>query len=71
MLSEEKLFSIDLTTGKVHRNEDKPKYVDLTPTWSAIMPLLIMTIEEKTAGYSLAVAELKRLAKIADSISAK
>ena len=42
------------------------EYIDMTPKWAAIMPILIMAIEEHTTGYSDAVGELKRLARIAD-----
>lgn len=48
-------------------SERKPvEYIDMTPKWAGIMPILIMSVEEHTTGYSDAVSELNRLARIAD-----
>lgn len=43
------------------------KYVDVTPTWSQIVPTLIHLIENSTsAGRECAFDELMRMAKLAD-----
>jgi len=42
--------------------------VDITPTWVAVVPVLLAAIENGTSeGRRLAIEELKRMASIADA----
>jgi len=44
------------------------KLIDITPTWSAILPLLIIAIENgNDEGKRAARTELKRMAELADA----
>ena len=47
---------------------DKPKAVDITPTWQGILPAILLVLEgNPTAeGKKLAHDELKRMAEVAD-----
>lgn len=48
-----------------------PRYLDITPTWAALMPALLAVIEHGTAkGAAFARAELHRLASLADQANA-
>ena len=49
------------------------KYVDITPTWEAIMPVLIHLVRCGTnqEGLRNAEAELMRLARMVDALNAK
>lgn len=43
------------------------KTIDVTPTWSAILPMLIMVLQDGTPqGQAEATAELRRMAQLAD-----
>lgn len=51
---------------------EAPATIDLTPTWSALMPALIMALTDGThEGQRVARAELMRLAEHADAQNAK
>lgn len=42
--------------------------IDITPTWEAILPILLAAVENGTvAGRKTAVAELIRMAQLADT----
>jgi len=44
------------------------KTFDITPTWSGILPVLVAALQNGTAeGQLMAMEELKRMAKLADS----
>lgn len=46
---------------------DTPRTVDITPTWSAILPLLIMALTDgQHDAQAVAKEELERMAKLAD-----
>lgn len=46
---------------------DESKGITLTPTWRGVLPLLLAGYTEGTAtGRALALAELQRMAEIAD-----
>ena len=50
--------------------EKKVEYIDLTPTWEGIVPILLQILEygdEK--GKDFPIGEIKRMAKIADKYS--
>ncbi|AKF13608.1 hypothetical protein PHIN3_345 [Sinorhizobium phage phiN3] len=45
--------------------------IDMTPTWEAILPALIVAVENGTAlGRKIATEELRRMAKLADMYAA-
>lgn len=45
--------------------------LDLTPTWTAVVPVLVAAIQDGTdTGRRLAIEELYRLARIADNANA-
>lgn len=49
----------------------KPKTIDATPTWAAVLPLLCHALESATEeGKRIARAELERMATAADSFNA-
>jgi hypothetical protein len=52
---------------------DKPvEYIDLTPTWSEVLPIFIACLENGTEkGKTSARAELLRMAKLADAYVAE
>ena len=44
-----------------------PRYIDVTPTWEAILPVLVTILEDGTEkGKRAATSELQRMAKLAD-----
>ena len=46
--------------------------IDLTPTWSEILPALLLILESGTdTGRAVAIAELKRMALLADDTMAR
>jgi hypothetical protein len=46
-----------------------PKYIDVTPTWSQILPALLALLESGTAeGRRTARDELERMAALADRL---
>jgi hypothetical protein len=46
---------------------DGKKYIDMTPTWSEILPTYLLILRDATEeGKKAAVEELTRMAKIAD-----
>ena len=50
------------------------KTIDITPTWSALIPIMVEVLKSPKANNSAkqeVVVELKRLAKIADDQNAK
>lgn len=48
------------------------EYIDLTPTWSEILPTLLLIYTDATAeGRAGALTELKRMAEIADAYVAE
>lgn len=48
--------------------EQKPVTIDLTPTWQAVLPILLAALEDGTAeGKKIAREELHRMAKAADT----
>ena len=52
--------------------DQPPMTVDLTPTWSGILPALLMVLESGTAeGRKMAREELRRMAQAADQANAK
>ena len=45
----------------------QPKFFDLTPTWSAAVPVLVAALQNGTStGKEMAMEELKRMARYAD-----
>lgn len=49
-----------------------PQTIDITPTWSAILPLLLAAYEGGTfEGKHAAESELRRMAKLADAYVAE
>jgi hypothetical protein len=49
-----------------------PETIDLTPTWSGILPALLLVLESGTAeGRKMARDELRRMAQAADQANAK
>lgn len=45
----------------------QPKFFDLTPTWSATIPVLVAALQNGTKkGKEMAMDELKRMARYAD-----
>lgn len=41
--------------------------IDITPTWSGILPALLLTLAQGTdKGQKIAIEELERMAKLAD-----
>lgn len=45
----------------------KVETIDFTPTWQAVLPIMIAAIENGTfEGRKLAIAELNRMASLAD-----
>lgn len=49
----------------------EPRTIDITPTWSSLVPVIVAAIENGTPiGRTAAIEELKRLAKFADGINA-
>lgn len=45
-----------------------PLTIDLTPTWSAIVPMLVMGLESgSSVARQAAMTELERMAKLADA----
>jgi hypothetical protein len=48
------------------------KTIDLTPTWEGILPALLAIIQNgKTEGRAIALAELRRMAQLADAYVAE
>jgi len=46
------------------------KTIDLTPTWSALLPAFLAVLESGTdAGKELVIAELARMARAADQFN--
>jgi hypothetical protein len=48
--------------------------IDITPTWSALIPIMVEVLKNPKAGYEdkqNVIFELKRLAKIVDDQNAK
>ena len=46
---------------------DTPRTVDLTPTWSAILPLLLMALKDgQPDAQAVAKEEMERMAQLAD-----
>ena len=46
------------------------KTIDITPTWEAVTPILIMTLQQNTASLEaieITQKELNRMAKLADN----
>jgi hypothetical protein len=53
-------------------NPKEPKVIDLTPTWSGILPALLLVLESGTAeGRKMVREELVRMAAAADQANAK
>lgn len=50
-------------------SENKVTMIDLTPTWSGILPALLNIIETRPneEAYNVAREELKKMAKLADN----
>ncbi len=46
--------------------KEKIGTIDATPTWSGILPALLVLIENGSPGASIARDELKRMAQLAD-----
>ena len=47
-------------------------FLDMTPTWSAVLPILILSIREGNAkGREIAIKELTRMAEAADAFNAQ
>ncbi len=54
--------------GKTLRRCEMTQAVNVTPTWSAVLPMLIMAIENgPSEGSYHAIQELRRMAEIADN----
>jgi hypothetical protein len=54
-------------TLKPKEAKPMPEYVDITPSWSGILPLLLAAYENGSfQGKAEAIIELKRMAKLAD-----
>jgi len=51
--------------------EPEPKTIDITPTWSSLIPLLATMIQIGDDPRSIAIAELTRLARFADEVNAR
>ena len=44
------------------------KFFDITPTWSAVLPVFVAALQNGTAeGQRIAMDELKKMAQLADS----
>tara|TARA_R110000824_G_scaffold195727_2_gene378607 strand:+ start:501 stop:695 length:195 start_codon:yes stop_codon:yes gene_type:complete len=54
-------------------NSNETRYVDLTPTWVALLPLLVETANsgESASGRKAAMSELIRLAETVDKMNAQ
>jgi hypothetical protein len=49
-----------------------PQYIDVTPTWEQSVNIFVLLIENgDTKGRATAIAELKRMARIADAYVAE
>lgn len=64
----------EFTTGVldhlITKSEKAPKTIDLTPTWSAILPAFLAVLENGTEkGKEAAREELKRMAQAADQFN--
>jgi hypothetical protein len=54
------------------REQNAPRFIDVTPTWEQLMPAFFAILENGTdTGKDLARAELTRLARMADAIHAQ
>lgn len=54
------------------REQNAPRFIDVTPTWADLMPAFFQILENGTdTGKELARAELTRLAQMADRINAR
>ena len=50
----------------------EPKFINITPTWESVMPMLFMVLENGTTeGKREAQEELMRLARMVDTLNAK
>jgi hypothetical protein len=45
----------------------QPQYIDLTPTWSAVVPLIAAGLQQHRASYDAMLSELYRMAALADA----
>lgn len=52
--------------------QTEPKYIDVTPTWEAILPTLLRVHAQATTATArnIALAELQKMARLADERNA-
>lgn len=63
---------IEDENGKVVAGRKPIRTIDLTPTWTAILPVLVVALTDGSdKAKALAKEELQRMAQIADSASRK
>ena len=61
------VYGRDFTLGPAEPAFKEPVTIDATPTWEAVVPLLMAVIENGTfEGRAAAEQELRRMAKLAD-----
>ena len=55
------------------KDSNETRYVDLTPTWVSLIPLLVETANsgESASGRKAAMSELTRLAETVDKMNAQ
>jgi hypothetical protein len=45
----------------------EPQFIDITPTWTEVVPLLVAGLQQHRSSYSAMVAELYTMAALADA----
>jgi hypothetical protein len=61
-----------MTTSITKTQAYDTREIDCTPTWAAILPVLLhAAANPRSAGHDGAMAELRRMAALADSVAAR